>query len=172
MNAEEFRRPGGSPGAKGARRRVKLRGPVLVRASSGRRRMVYVAPMALALAVGVAFIPLRSALLEAQQLVETNPQAARQLVFQITLWTAAAVAAVVAPLACYCLWLANRVWKNEQYPPPGAKLFWDAYYLKGAAARSRGVMLYVMGVGLLLLLNALWFLNDVFLYAVFTIQLG
>ena len=77
-------------------------------------------------------------------------EAARESLSMVFSWSVGMVSGGIALLGCYFWRWGARVRRALRFPPPGATVVRDTVVLEGQAAASRGTVLQIFGVMLIL----------------------
>jgi len=65
-------------------------------------------------------------------------------------WCVGIGTVAIALAGCHFWWWGKRVQRTQRFPPPGATVLHDTVILSGHAAASRGALLQIFGVVLIL----------------------
>ncbi len=77
-------------------------------------------------------------------------EAARESLTTVFRWSVGIGTVVIALAGCHFWWWGRRVRHTLRFPPPGATLLRDTVVLEGQAAASRGTVLEIFGITLIL----------------------
>lgn len=112
-----------------------------------RRRAILVIALVL-LVGGVVSVECESWLREVHDM---PTEAAQQSLTTVFRWCVGAMSIMTGLAGCFAWWWGRRVRVSLRFPLPGARVLRDTVILSGQPAASRGMLLQVLGVSLMLI---------------------
>jgi uncharacterized membrane protein YidH (DUF202 family) len=77
-------------------------------------------------------------------------EVARESLTRVFSWCVGIGTVAIALAGCHFWWWGRRIRRTQRFPPPGATVLRNTVVLGGHAAASRGTMLQILGVTLIL----------------------
>jgi hypothetical protein len=120
---------------------MKADKPIILEADPAYRRKMVLALIVLAVLCGAALILTKSVLDGIEALAAVDPNAAIQKIKGLIVGIIAINAVLSSVFGLYFVLLAIRVFRSDQFPPPGMKVVRDTVLRTGKKARTAGVIL-------------------------------
>lgn len=77
-------------------------------------------------------------------------EAARESLITVSSWSVGIGTVAICLAGCHFWWWGRRVRRALRFPPPGATVLRDTVVLEGQTAASRGAVLQIVGITLIL----------------------
>lgn len=111
---------------------------------------------------GFAILSMKSYLDQMGDLRRENPGLAGQKVISLLKWWMALGSLPILGLAVYQIYIARRILKSGQYPPPGMKVLRDTKIETGAKAKRMAISLIVLSSAVIVIMFFLVYLPYAF----------